>query len=180
MGASREPLMAVLSMKVISTFNHCLAPSSSAVSWCREGSPGRAPKTVHLQAATTAPSCSICAGGMCVVMPYSTDPMKASPAPVVSATAPAGSPAAEATTICASRGGAAAVAAEMEDACTKAINKAATAAAAARGQANRLMFECSFDSKCSLQQQHAARNVRGDSVTNCLCLLQHRLQGQAE
>jgi hypothetical protein len=78
-----------------------LQPNSSAASWPLWGSPGRAPSAVHLHAATAAPSCSICCGRMPVMMPYSTVPMNASPAPVVSATEPGGRPAADATMTCA-------------------------------------------------------------------------------
>jgi hypothetical protein len=79
----------------------CPAPSNCGASCWRVGSPGRAPSAVHLHAATTAPSSIILSGFMPVVMPYITEPMNESPAPVVSATAFAGRPAAVATNTCA-------------------------------------------------------------------------------
>lgn len=79
----------------------CPATSNCGVSCWRVGSPGRAPSAVHLQAATTAPSSIILSGDISVVMPYMTEPMNESPAPVVSATASAGRPAADATNTCA-------------------------------------------------------------------------------
>lgn len=81
------------------------SPSSCAANWSLRGKPGLAPSIVHLQAATTAPSRNICSGVIPVVIPYITDPMKASPAPVVSATAPGGRPAAVATRTRADTGG---------------------------------------------------------------------------
>ncbi|GIL85266.1 hypothetical protein Vretimale_10759 [Volvox reticuliferus] len=75
---------AALLARVLYTAVGC---KSSSASCDRMGSPGRAPSSVHLHAATTAASRNVAGSGSPVASPYNTLPMKESPAPVVSATA---------------------------------------------------------------------------------------------
>lgn len=77
---------------------HCQATSLTSLKNCQQsrwlasaerlGKPARAPTAVHLQAATTEASRSAASGCMSWQMAYCMAPMKASPAPVVSCTAP--------------------------------------------------------------------------------------------